>query len=64
MIAVVFDGDKMVELKEKRIEYSRVGDTISGSVTFDSDMSGKTAEAFIWDTDETMLSCCETEIFK
>ena len=62
MVVVVFDGDKMADIKTKNLKFNGIGDDTEGSVVLEVDPSGKTVEAFIWDTDETMMSCSETTI--
>ena len=63
MIVAVYDGDRMVDVKQKKIEFSGVGNSISDSLTLTGGLTGKTVEAFVWDNDETMLSCSETFSF-
>lgn len=63
LIAVVYDGDRMIEVKQKKIDFNGTNNSISGSLTLTSDLTGKTIEAFVWDNDETMVSCSETFTF-
>lgn len=63
LVAAVFDGNSMVEIKECQVELYGRGGIARGDLTLSSDLTGKTIEAFVWDTDETMLSCSETFSF-
>lgn len=63
LIAVVFDGDKMVEMAVRTIDLGEYGEGISGSLTLSGSLSGKTVEAFIWNNDAEMLSCSDTFVF-
>ncbi len=60
LVAVVFDGDKMVEMQTKEVSLNKYGESVEGSLVLSSDTSGKLVEAFVWDNDASMRSCSDT----
>lgn len=60
LVAVVFDGGQMTEIKMKDIDFNGFNTDVSGSITLYGDLNGKTVEAFVWDNDASMASCSDT----
>lgn len=59
LVAVVFDGDKMVEMQTKEVSLNKYGESVEGSLVLSSNTSEKLVEAFVWDNDASMRSCSD-----